>query len=154
VAAFATVETVGYGGIVAALGATAVVMLAAALVRRLPAGVGTALAGLGGAWAVSAWTRGADAPAGTMFAAASIVVVAELSFATLEQSPVPDEGELVARRLAGIAGRAAGALALAVVLLAGLGLHARGGLALEAVGVAAAVGLLVLLFALAREQHS
>jgi hypothetical protein len=152
VALFATVETTRYSLSVAALAAAGVVVLALALGRGVGAGVGASLAALGAAWSVSAWTRSADAPAGTMLAAAGLVVVAELAFAALEQSPVPDEGELVARRLAGIAGRAAGALALAAVLLAALGLHARGGLALEAVGIAAAVGLLMLLFVLGREH--
>lgn len=154
VGAFSAVDAVRYAMPVAALDAAGVAVLALAIARRLPAGAGAALAALGTGWSVSAWSRGVDAPAGTMFAAAGLVVVAELAFAALEQSPVADEGELVARRLAGIAGRAAGALTLAAVLLAALGLHARGGLALEGVGVAAAVGLLLVLFVLARDVES
>jgi hypothetical protein len=41
---------------------------------------------------------------------------------------------------------------LSAVLLAALGLHASGGLALEAVGIAAAVALLGLLLVLVRED--
>jgi hypothetical protein len=67
---------------------------------------------------------------------------------------VPDEGELIARRLAGLAARAVGALVVAAVLQAALGLHTTGGLLLEAVGVAAAIGLLLLLFALARREEA
>jgi hypothetical protein len=66
---------------------------------------------------------------------------------------VSDEPELAARRLAGLAVRVTGALLLGSVLLASLGLHAGGGAALEAVGVAAAVGLLVLVVILARAGH-
>lgn len=139
-------------GFVTGLAAAGVVVLAVGLARREPAAVTASLAALGAAWTVSAWTRGLDAPGGTAVAAAGIVAVAELAFAALEQSPVADEGELVARRVAGIFGRAAGAVALAALLLAVLGLRASGGLALEAVGIGAAIAVLALLLVLAREE--
>jgi hypothetical protein len=137
--------------VIAALAAVSLGLLAAGLALPMPAAVTAALVGGGACWAISAWTRGADAPGGTVLVAAGMLVAAELAFASLEQAAVADEPELVARRLAGIAGHGVGALALAAVLLAFLGLHAGGGLVLETVGVIAAVGVLVLVRALVRE---
>ena len=152
-AVYAAVEAEHAAQLLVALGAASLVLLVVGLVRWLPAALATALVGLGACWGFSAWTRGADAPGGTILAAALIFAAAELAFASLEQASVADEGELVARRFAGVAGRAAGALALASLLLAALELNAGGGLALEAVGVAATVGVLVLVLALARESR-
>jgi glutamine cyclotransferase len=136
--------------VIAAAGALALVVLATALTKARPESTVTALVGLGACWTASAWTQGAQTPGGTIFAAAGLLVAAELAFASLEQVSVPDEPELLSRRLAGIVGRGLGALVLAAILLAALGLNAGGGLALEAVGVAAVVGLLLLVFSLAR----
>jgi hypothetical protein len=136
--------------VVAGFGAAAVVVLAVGLLQRLDAAVTAAIAGAGTCWTISAWTRGADAPGGTVLVASALLVAAELAFMSLEQASARDESELVARRLAGVAGRAVGALVLATFLLAALGLHAGGGVVLEAVGVAASVGLLAFVFALAR----
>jgi hypothetical protein len=152
VGVFALVEAVRLSGVVGAFGAAALVLLLVGLAGGMPAAVTAGIAGLGACWAASAWTRGPDSPGSTVFVAAAILVAAELAFASLEQAAVADEGELVARRLAGISLRAVGALVLASLLLAGLGLHAGGGLLLEAVGVAAAVGMLLLVFALARDK--
>jgi hypothetical protein len=152
VGAYTVLESASLQGLVAGLDAASLLVLVAGLVRRETVPVGACLAGLGAAWSVSAWTRGFDPPAATSLVAAALVVAAELAFAALEQTPVADEGELVARRAAGIFGRAVGALALTAVLLTALALPARGGLALEAVGVAAAVGTLALLVALARDS--
>jgi len=79
-----------------------------------------------------------------------IFVAAELAYWSLEQVSVPDEVELVARRAAGLALRAALALALVSFALAALDLHAGGGVLLETAGVAAAVGLLALVLVLAK----
>jgi glutamine cyclotransferase len=147
---FASFEAARLSLLVAAAGSLAVVLLLTALSKARPESTVTALAGLGACWVASAWTQGAQAPGGTIFVAAGLLVTAELAFASLEQASVADEPELLSRRLAGIAGRGLGALVLAAILLAALGLNAGGGLALEAVGVAAAVGLLLLVFSLAR----
>jgi hypothetical protein len=140
--------------VVAGFGAAALLVLAVGIAAGQPAGVTAGVAGLGASWAISAWTRGAEAPDLTVVVAVAIFVAAELAFMSLEQTPVPDEGELIARRLAGLAARALGALVVAAVLQAALGLHTTGGLLLEAVGVAAAIGLLLLLFALARREEA
>jgi hypothetical protein len=139
--------------LVLALGLVSVAVLGAGLATGASGSVLAGLAGLAATWAVSAWTRGSAAPGGTILAAAAIFGVAELAYWSLEQVSVPDERELVARRVAGLAVRVAGALLLGSFLLAALGLHAGGGLLLEAVGVAAAVGLLTLVVILARAGH-
>jgi hypothetical protein len=135
----------------AALGAVALAALAAGLAVG-PSVVPAGIAGLGACWAVSAWSRG-GVPGGTIVAASAIFVSAELAFCSLDQVAARDEGELLARRLAGVAFLAVGALTLSAVLLAALGLRAGGGLVLEAVGVAAAVGVVGLVFALARDER-
>ena len=129
-------------------------MLGAGLARNVPQVVPVALAGIGGCWSFSAWTRGHGAPGGTVLAAAGILLAAELAYWSLEQGSVRDETELLARRLAGLAFRTVGVVALAALMLAALELRTGGGLLLEAVGVAAAVGLLALVFALARNEPS
>lgn len=135
----------------AGLGAAALTALAVGLALE-PAFLPAGLAGLGACWGVSAWSRG-GVPGGTIVAAAAIFASAELAYCSLDQAAAADEGELLARRLAGLAFLALGALALSAVLLAALGLKAGGGLVLEAVGVAAAVGLVGLVFALARDDR-
>lgn len=147
---YGAVEADRLGVLVLALGAAAVTLLAYALASASPPAIIAALVGVGASWAVSAWTRGAGAPGGTILAAAGIFVTAELAYWSLEQASVPDELELVARRAAGLALRAAGALALVAVVLAALDLNAGGGLVLETVGAGAAVGLLVMVLVLAK----
>lgn len=140
--------------VVLGLGALAVAVLVVGVTLAIPSALASALAGLGAVWTVAAWSRGGDTPDGTIVAAAAIYLAAELGYWSLELAAVPDEPELAARRLAGLAIRAAGALALAALLVAALGLPAGGGLGLEAVGVAAAVGLVALVFALARGESA
>ena len=136
--------------LVLAAGVAAVAVLANALARANPVGLVAGLAGIAASWSLSAWTRGAEAPAGTALVAVGVFVAAELAYWSLDQVPVPDELELLARRTAGLALRAGFAFVVASALLAALGLHASGGLALEALGVLAAVGVVALAFVLAR----
>jgi hypothetical protein len=150
VAAYCFVEADRLRFVVAGFGAVSLVLLSSGLAKGRAQRLVTALAGIGGCWTLSAWTQGSGVPGGTILVAAGIFVAAELAFASLEQVPVPDEPELFARRLAGIAARGVAVVVLATVLLAALGLNAGGGLALECVGVAAAIGVLLLVFALRR----
>jgi hypothetical protein len=151
-AVYAALAADRIGFLVLGLGLTSVVVLAVGLARALPSALVAALAGLAAAWSVAAWTRGPGVPEGTILAAAVIFVAAELAFWSLDQVPVADEPELVALRAAGVAVRGAAVLALAAIVLATLGLNAGGGLLVEAVGVAASVGLVALVFALARNE--
>ncbi|HEX6680148.1 MAG TPA: hypothetical protein VF063_05840, partial [Gaiellaceae bacterium] len=109
--------------------------------------------GVAASWSLSAWTRGTGAPGGTVLAAVGIFVAAELAYWSIEQASVPDEGELVARRVAGLALRGCGALVLVAGVLAALGLRPGGGLVLETVGVVAVVGLLGIVLVLARAVY-
>jgi hypothetical protein len=150
VAIYGALEADRVGLLVLALGAGSAVLLVYGLGAASPQAIVAALAGVAASWSLSAWTRGTGAPGGTVLAAAAIFVGAELAYWSLEQVSVSDEAELVARRAAGLAVRGAVALALVSFALAALELHVGGGLLLEAVGVAAAVGLLALVFALAK----
>jgi hypothetical protein len=146
--AAASAERVWY--LVLALGIASAFALAGALLRASPDGVVPALVGVGAAWAVAAWTRGSGAVGATVLAAVGLFVAAELSYWSLEQASVPDEPELLARRAAGLAIRAGAALAVAATILELVAVHASGGVALEAVGVVAAVAVLGLAYTLSR----
>jgi hypothetical protein len=139
--------------LVLALGAGSVALLVYGLAASSPPALVGSLVGIAASWSVSVWTRGSGAPGGTILAAAGIFVAAELAYWCLEQASVPDEPELLARRAAGLALRAVGALAVVSFALAALGLHAGGGLLLEGVGAAAAVALLALVLLLARADQ-
>ena len=152
-AAYGALEADRASLLVLALGVGSAVLLIYGLAVVSPPAIVAALAGVAGSWSVSAWTRGADAPGGTILVAVGTFVAAELAYWSLDQVAVADEAELFARRAAGLALRAALALALVAFALAALDLRAGGGLLLETVGVAAAVGLLALVLVLARTGH-
>lgn len=153
VAVYGAFEADRIAFLVLALGAGSVALLAFGLAAPSPPALVGSLVGIAASWSLSAWTRGSGAPGGTILAASGIFVAAELAYWSLEQASVPDEPELLARRAAGLALRAAGALALVSFALAALGLRAGGGLLLEAVGAAAAVALLALVLLLAQTGH-
>ncbi len=86
--------------------------------------------------------------------AAALLLVAELGYLSLElRAAVRDEPGTFARRLALLAVLALGALASGQLLVVLVDLGARGGLALEALGVVAAVGALALVAAGAKEER-
>jgi hypothetical protein len=153
VAVYGTLEADRLALLVLALGAGSVALLAFGLAVPSPPALVGSFMGIAASWSLSAWTRGSGAPGGTILAAAGIFVAAELAYWSLEQASVPDEPELLARRAAGLALRAVGAVVLVSFALAALGLNAGGGLVLEAVGAAAAVALLALVLLLARAGH-
>jgi hypothetical protein len=150
VAVYGAVAADRLAALVLALGVVAVLLLVYALAVPNPPALIGALAGSAASWSLSAWTKGSGAPGGTILVATGIFVAAELSYWSLEQISVPDEPELFARRAAGLALRAVGSLALVSFALAALGLNAGGGLLIEAVGAAAVVGLIALVFVAAR----
>jgi hypothetical protein len=139
--------------LVLALGLAGAVWLAFALATAGARAVVPGFFGVAASWSLSAWTRGPGAPGGTVLAAVGIFIAAELAYWSLEQASVPDEGELVARRAAGLALRGSGALVLVACVLAALGLHPGGGLVLETVGLLAVVGLLAIVLVLARAVY-
>jgi hypothetical protein len=143
---------------VLALGLTGAALLAYAVATANAGSIVSGLVGVAASWSLSAWTRGTGAPGGTVLAAVGIfvaaeLVAAELAYWSLEQASVRDEGELVARRAAGLALRGCGALVLVACVLAALGLRPGGGLILETVGVVAVVGLLAIVLVLARAVY-
>jgi hypothetical protein len=138
--------------LVLALGLAGACLLVYALATAGARAIVPGLVGVAASWSLSAWTRGAGAPGGTVLAAVGVFVAAELAYWSLEQASVPDEGELVARRAAGLALRGCGALVLVACVLAALGLRPGGGLVLETVGVVAVVGLLAIVLVLARQS--
>jgi len=150
---YGTLEADRVAVLVLALGAGSVVLLVCGLAAPSPPAVVGSFVGVAASWSVSAWTRGSGAPGGTILAAVGIFVAAELAYWSLEQVSVVDEPELLARRAAGLAIRAAAAPALVAFALAALDLRTGGGLLLEAVGAAAAVALLALVLLLARAGH-
>jgi hypothetical protein len=139
--------------LVLALGLTGAALLVYALATSATGAIVAGLIGVAASWSLSAWTRGSGAPGGTVLAAVGIFVAAELAYWSLEQASVPDDGELVARRAAGLALRGSGALVLVACVLAALGLRPGGGLVLETVGIVAVVGLLGIVLVLARAVY-
>jgi hypothetical protein len=129
-------------------------LLALGLVGRASTAVAGALVLLGAAYALSAWTHGRAVGGAAAIVAAGVLIAAELAYWSLEHGGVVTEGEVVWRRLAAVFGVAAAALVLASGLLVAVELRPGGGAALEAVGVAAAVGVLAVVVLLAhREEH-
>ena len=135
-----------------ALGATGLVaaaVLTAALTLRMPSLIAPALVVLGGEYAVLFILRDAIVDVRAPLYGAGFLLVAELAFAALElRAGTPDPG-LIPRRAAALTGLALGGIVLGAIVLAAATLPLEGGVALEAVGVAAAVGLLVMLGRLA-----
>jgi hypothetical protein len=144
-AAYAAVVADRLGGLLVLIGAVGVAVLVAALVRRLPALVAPALALLGAEYACLFLVRGDTLDARAPLYGAAFLVVAELSFAALELRAGTPEPGLVPRRVAVLVAAAAGGVLVGMVVLAAAATPLDGGLALEAVGVAAAVALVAAL---------
>jgi hypothetical protein len=131
------------------VGGAGVLMLAAAVALRIPGLIAPALVLLGGEYAGLFLVREGTVDIRAPLYGAGFFLVAELAFAALElRAGEPDPG-LVPRRSATLAALALGGVVLGAVVLAAATLPLDGGLALEAIGVAAAVALLVLVGRLA-----
>jgi len=135
-----------------AAGALAMLLLAAGLLLRIPAVVPAAivLIGLGYSATLAVQDGALDARAPVI--AAALFAAAELGYWSLEvRDAVADEPGAYLRRLGLLAGLALGTLALGQLLLALVDVSERGGIAIEAVGVVAAVATLAIV-ALARRD--
>ena len=106
---------------------------------RLPALVTPALALLGAEYAGLFVVRGDTLDVRAPLYGAAFLVVAELAFAALELRAGTPEPGLVARRAAVLVGAAAGGVDRRTVVLAAAAAPLDGGVALEAVGIVAAV---------------
>jgi hypothetical protein len=121
-------------------------VLAAGLVLRLPIGIPVAIVLLGTAYAARLLAEEDALDGRAALVAASFFAIAELSYWSLElRDVVAEEPGAHLRRIGLLALMTLGALALGVALLALVDALATGGVAVEAIGVAAAVATLALL---------
>lgn len=133
------------------LGGLALAFLAAGLTARSGAALGWGLAALGGEYAVLFAAQGRALDTTAPVYAAGLVLVAELAFWSVERRIAAwSEPTIAERRLAQLVGVCVGAAAVAALVLVVAAASVGGGLALEAIGVAAAIGALVLLGVLVR----
>lgn len=154
-AAYPAVQAIDEGWLALAFGGTAVVLLAVGLAARSGVVLGWGLAALGGEYGVLFAAQGRALDELTPLYAGAFVLVAELAFWSIERRvPAWSEPGLVERRLAHLAGVSAGAAAVAALVLLAAASSGGGGVALEAIGVAAAIGALVLVGLLVRRTGS
>ena len=141
--AYASLRTDRLGVVVAGVGGFAVILLVVALATRLPGVVAWAIACAGGAYAVSLLLTGGTIDGFAPLYAVGLLLISELAYWSLELQ-MPAEPGIVNRR--------AGRLALLLLVSGGVSalvlavseLATEGGLALEALGVAALGGALAL----------
>jgi len=148
-AAYPVLETGAVGPFLALPGAGAVLLLATGFLLRFPAFVPWSLVPLVGEYAAFILLEGRD-PFAPLVAAA-VVLVAELGYWGVEPQALPAR-RVAVRRAATLVLVAAAAAGVAAFVLGASELALGGGLGLEALGVAAAVGALALLAALARSR--
>lgn len=124
-----------------------VLVFAMGLAARSPGALGLGLALLGADYAVLFFAEGSALDRFTPAYAAGFMLVAELGFWSIEpRIPAWSEAAVAEWRLARIAGACTGAAVLAALaLVAASAATGTGGLALESLGVVAAIGSLVLI---------
>ncbi len=136
-----------------ALGGMAMVLLAGGLAARSGAILGWALVALGAEYTVLFAAQGPALDELAPLYAGAFLLVAELAFWSIERRvPAWSAPGLVERRLARLAVVSLGAIVLAAAVLVLAAASGGGGVALEAIGVAAAIGALVLLALLVRRS--
>jgi hypothetical protein len=128
----------------------AVALLAGALVLRRPNLIAWSLAALGGEYAVWLTERGVSVDTRAPLYGAVLLLVAELAYESIDSSTVPVEPELYARRALQLAGLALAAVVVGALVLAASAVPLGGGVALTAVGVAAATLAVVTIVRMAR----
>jgi len=129
----------------AAAGTFAVVVLASGLLLRIPAAVPTAVLVVGVEYAAVLAVQGDALDARAPVFAALLFAAAELGYWSLElRDAVADEAGAYLRRVGLLAGLTLGALALGQLLLGVVDISERGGIAVEAIGVVAAVAALAI----------
>ncbi len=135
------------------LAGLAVALLALGLAVRSGAILGWALAALGGEYAVLFAAQGPALDELTPVYAGAFVLVAELAFWSIERRVSAwSEPGLTEWRLVYLFGVSAGGAALSAVVLVLAAASGGGGVALEAIGVAAAIGALILVALLVRRS--
>ena len=130
-------------------------VLAVGLLLWIPAAVPTAIVIVGVAYAAALAVRDDALDARAPVIAAILFAAAELGYWSLElRDAVADEPGAYLRRLGLLAGLTLGALALGQLLLALVDVSERGGIAIEAVGVVAAVAALAIVALSSRRAPS
>jgi hypothetical protein len=147
-ATYAALEAERLRGLLAAGGVAATAALAAAVAFRLPRLAVAGLVLLGAEYAGLFLVRGSTVDQRAPLYGAGFLVVSELAFGAMERRAA-ETRELALVRVIALAALALAAVALGTVVLAVAALPAGGGIALHAVGVAAAVALVLLLGRLA-----
>ena len=152
-AAYPAVQDIELRWAALGLGGLAIAFLAVGLAFRSGAVLGWGLAALGGEYAVLFAAQGQALDELTPVYAGAFVLVAELAFWSIERRiPAWSEPGLTEWRLAYLFGISAGAAAISAVVLVLAAASGGGGVALEAIGVAAAIGALVLVALLVRRS--
>jgi hypothetical protein len=132
-----------------AIGIAALFVLVVGLSLGRPAAVPWAIAGLGAEYAASLGGDGLDRR--VPLYAVGLLVTAELAFWALQlRRGAPDEPGMAERRIIGLLLAATAALLAGSLLVVVARLPLRGGLGIEALGLAAAIGALALLVVAAR----
>jgi hypothetical protein len=147
-ATYAALEAERLRGLLAVGGVAATAALAAAVAFRLPRLAVAGLVLLGAEYAGLFLVRGSTVDQRAPLYGAGFLVVSELAFGAMERRAAGTR-ELALVRVIALAALALAAVALGTVVLAVAALPAGGGIALHAVGVAAAVALVLLLGRLA-----
>jgi hypothetical protein len=137
--------------LVVALTVVGGMVLTAGLWRERSGVVPWVLLALGASAALSL-AEGGD-PARAPLYAAGLLAVGELAYWSLEtRVSEPAVPGIAARRIALLSGLVAGSIAMGAILVSVARVEPGGGLLLEAVGVAAVVGAISLVFALSRRE--
>jgi hypothetical protein len=140
---------------VAGLGAAAAVLLVVTFVVRRPEGIAIALLLVGAAYAVTLIVDDPPLDARAAVVGAALLATGELAHLSLgARSAVTEEAGAIAHRVAWVAVLALAAMGLGGAVLALADLLRTGGIAIEVVGVGAALAAVGLLALAARETRA
>jgi hypothetical protein len=138
--------------LVAVVGIVGWLLVGLGLMIRKPALLAWGLAGFGAEYAIFLRLRGGSVDSRASFIAAGLLLAAELAFLSVGGVLAGADRPLIIRTAAGIAAAVASAALLADLLLVASG-SANAGLALEAIGVGAAVLTVALVVRLAARSR-
>jgi hypothetical protein len=152
-AAYPALEDIRLHWVAVGLGALALTLLAGGLVARWAQPVGWGLAILGAEYAVHFAAKGRALDELTPIYAAGLMLAAELAYWSVERRVAAwSESKVLVRRLVFLAGSCGGAATVAALVIVIASASSGGGVALKAVGVAAAIGALGLVGVLVRRS--
>lgn len=144
----------GFVRAVGGAGALGLVLLVTALAVPVAQLVPWALVALGAEYGIWLTLRGDEVDSRSPLYGAGLLLVAELSYWTLElRRSSPTEGDVALLRLLAAIGAAAGAIVIGALVLAASSVRLGGGVVLEVLGVAGAVAVLGLVARLAWSER-